>query len=162
MPTVRGYTLSYCPWCKRTKKFFADRQIPFDCVDYDLVSKEEQARGGAKGLWFGDDQARRCYDISILPVFQRNGRSAGLMAVLRDVTERQQLLTELQDALARVKTLSGLIPICASCKKVRNDAGYWESVEDYIRDHTDAEMPHGLCPDCMQRIMQDMEDLPEG
>ena len=44
MPTVRGYTLSYCPWCKRTKKFFADRDIPFDCVDYDLVDKAEQAR----------------------------------------------------------------------------------------------------------------------
>jgi len=81
------------------------------------------------------------------------------MAVFRDVTERQQLLTELQEALARVKTLSGLIPICASCKKVRNDAGYWESVEVYIRDHTDAEMTHGLCPDCMQRLLMDMEKL---
>mgnify|MGYP005856547233 CR=1 FL=1 len=81
------------------------------------------------------------------------------MAIIRDVTERQQLLAELQDALARVKTLSGLIPICASCKKVRNDAGYWQSVEVYIRDHTDAELAHGLCPDCMQHLMEDIERM---
>jgi len=124
-----------------------------------VILEQAQAPGGAKAVWFGDGAARRCYDVSILPVFQRNGRPAGQMAVFRDVTERQQLLTELQEALARVKTLSGLIPICASCKKVRNDAGYWESVEVYIRDHTDAEMTHGLCPDCMQRLLMDMEKL---
>lgn len=117
------------------------------------------AGGRMPELWLGDGDARRCYDIAIAPVHQRNGRLAGQMAVFRDVTERQQLLGELQEALARVKTLSGLIPICASCKKVRNDAGYWEAVEVYIHNHTGAELTHGLCPDCMQRMLHDIDDI---
>lgn len=134
----------------------APQTLPSDAW---AILADAQASDGVKSLWFGDGTGQRCYDISILPVFQRNGRPAGQMAIFRDVTERQRLLTELQEALSRVKTLSGLIPICASCKKVRNDAGYWESVEVYIRDHTDAEMTHGLCPDCMQRLLEDMERL---
>ncbi|MBI5596750.1 MAG: DUF3365 domain-containing protein [Elusimicrobia bacterium] len=59
---------------------------------------------------------------------------------------------ELQSALNEVKTLSGLIPICASCKKVRNDKGFWQSVEKYFAAHTDAKFSHGICPDCGHRL----------
>jgi CheY-like chemotaxis protein len=59
---------------------------------------------------------------------------------------------ELQDALAKVKTLSGLLPICASCKKIRDDKGYWNSLEGYISQHSEATFSHGLCPDCTQRF----------
>jgi len=62
--------------------------------------------------------------------------------------ERERLIGELQDALAKVKQLSGFIPICASCKKIRDDAGYWQQLEVYIRDHSEAEFSHGMCPDC--------------
>ncbi len=65
--------------------------------------------------------------------------------------ERAQLLRELQDALARVKTLSGLLPICAWCKNVRDDEGYWKSVESYVQSHTDARFSHCLCPECMEK-----------
>lgn len=65
--------------------------------------------------------------------------------------ERDKLVQELQDALARVKTLSGLLPICASCKKIRDDQGYWNQIEVYIRDHSEAEFTHGLCPDCARK-----------
>jgi CheY-like chemotaxis protein len=69
--------------------------------------------------------------------------------------EREELINELQAALAKVKTLSGLLPICASCKKIRDDAGYWQQVEVYIRDHADVEFSHGLCPDCAKRLYPD-------
>lgn len=59
---------------------------------------------------------------------------------------------ELQTMLARVKTLSGLLPICASCKKIRDDHGYWQQVEVYLREHADVDFSHGLCPDCAQRL----------
>lgn len=65
--------------------------------------------------------------------------------------EHQRLLAErsaLQEALSQVRQLSGLLPICASCKKVRDDRGYWTQIESYIRDHSEAEFSHGLCPDC--------------
>jgi len=59
---------------------------------------------------------------------------------------------ELQEALASVKTLHGLLPICMSCKKIRDDKGYWNQLEEYVRDNSDAEFSHGLCPDCAVRI----------
>jgi sigma-B regulation protein RsbU (phosphoserine phosphatase) len=60
---------------------------------------------------------------------------------------------ELETALAKVKTLSGMLPICASCKKIRDDKGYWKQIESYIRDHSEAEFSHGFCPECAQKWM---------
>jgi hypothetical protein len=84
--------------------------------------------------------------------------------VARDVTERKReeeerlrLIDELSKALARVKTLSGLLPICASCKKIRNDHGYWEQVEIYIQHRSQAEFTHGICPECMKRLYAQYE-----
>ncbi|MBI2423031.1 MAG: response regulator [Candidatus Hydrogenedentes bacterium] len=78
--------------------------------------------------------------------------------------EREQLILELQDALAHVKTLGGLLPICAGCKKIRDDTGYWRQVEDYIGAHTQAEFSHSLCPDCVVRYYPELnsEDPLEG
>ena len=65
---------------------------------------------------------------------------------------RELLIGELQDALARIKTLRGLIPICASCKKIRTDKGFWQQIEEYIGDHSEAEFSHGICPECAHRL----------
>ena len=59
---------------------------------------------------------------------------------------------ELRDALAHVKTLQGLLPICANCKKVRDDDGYWQQIELYVSDHSDATFTHGICPECMIKL----------
>ena len=86
----------------------------------------------------------------------------------RDVTERRQAeeechrlnrelearVAELRQALAQVKQLEGLLPICGWCKRVRADGDYWEKVEDYLAAHTDLRFTHGICPDCMGRVMQ--------
>lgn len=71
-------------------------------------------------------------------------------------TERERLIAELQKAMANVKTLSGLIPICASCKKVRNDKGYWTQLDTFLEQHSDAEFSHGLCVDCMRKLYPDI------
>jgi len=73
--------------------------------------------------------------------------------------EQRELIARLQDALAKIKTLKGLLPICASCKKVRDDKGYWNQIEEYVRDHTDAEFSHGLCPDCAQKYYDQLSLL---
>lgn len=73
--------------------------------------------------------------------------------------EHQRLLAEqsaLQEALSQVRQLSGLLPICACCKKVRDDRGYWTQIESYIRDHSEAEFSHGLCPDCGEDLYPGM------
>jgi Protein of unknown function (DUF3365) len=71
-------------------------------------------------------------------------------------TERERLISELQEALTNVRTLRGLIPVCSSCRKVRNDQGYWTQLETYLRQHTDAEFSHGLCVDCLRKLYPDI------
>ncbi|MCG3121314.1 MAG: hypothetical protein ALAOOOJD_04353 [bacterium] len=68
------------------------------------------------------------------------------------IAEREKLIAELQIALANVKTLRGLVPICASCKKIRDDSGYWNILEDYIVQHSEADFTHSFCPDCKQKF----------
>jgi len=75
--------------------------------------------------------------------------------------EKDELIAKLQDALANVKKLSGLLPICSSCKKIRNDEGYWKQIEGYIAEHSEAVFTHGLCPDCVKKLYPTLiRDLP--
>jgi CHASE3 domain sensor protein len=73
--------------------------------------------------------------------------------------EREKLIGELQQTLAQVKTLSGLIPICAWCKSVRNDQGYWQSVEQYVRSRSDASFSHSICPSCREKFKDEIAKL---
>ena len=73
----------------------------------------------------------------------------------RSQQEREKLIQELQDAFAKIKVLSGFIPICASCKKIRDDQGYWNQLEAYIQSHTEAQFSHGICPDCATALYSD-------
>lgn len=70
----------------------------------------------------------------------------------QEMKEKERLIAELKLALENVKTLQGLLPICASCKNIRDDNGYWHQVESYVREHTDAQFSHGICPDCARKL----------
>ena len=75
------------------------------------------------------------------------------MVALRQLnSELQERNTALEEALAKVKLLSGLLPVCASCKKIRDDEGYWHQIELYIQQHSEAEFSHGICPPCMEEL----------
>ena len=84
------------------------------------------------------------------------------VAVGRRMVELQETLAarieELGQALEEIKTLRGILPICASCKKIRDDQGYWQQVEVYVHDHTDAQFSHGLCPECIRKLYPDMDE----
>jgi PAS domain S-box-containing protein len=91
------------------------------------------------------------------------------LTIARDISrrkqaeeERERLILQLQEALARVKTLSGLLPICAACKRIRDDQGYWTQVEVYVRDRSEAEFTHGICPDCIKELYPDYQGEVEG
>lgn len=78
---------------------------------------------------------------------------AGLLVYFRLVArERTALVNKLSDTMRDVRILSGLIPICSSCKKIRNDEGYWDQLEKYITSHSEAQFSHGLCPDCVKKL----------
>lgn len=72
--------------------------------------------------------------------------------------ERNILITQLKKSLNDVKTLRGFLPICSHCRKVRQDSGYWQQIETYIQEHTDAQFSHGICPDCMRKLYPDLAD----
>ena len=82
--------------------------------------------------------------------------------IIRDISkrkqieeERDQLIKSLQDSLAKIKTLSGMLPICASCKNIRDDKGYWNQIETYIHNHSEAQFTHGICPECAKKLYPD-------
>ena len=109
------------------------------------------------------NRVRRSYDLQISPLTDRQSRLTGSLVVLRDITERreaeqerEQLIARLQKALSDVKALSGLLPICASCKKIRDDKGYWNQLEAYIHEHSEVKFSHGICPECMQKLYPDL------
>lgn len=105
------------------------------------------------------DGSRKTILNSAMPVRSRAGIIVGAIIVNQDITEkrkmemeREKLIASLEKALAQVKTLSGLLPICASCKRIRDEKGVWNPVEIYIRGRTNTEFSHGICPECMQKL----------
>jgi len=98
-------------------------------------------------------------EVSASNVTSVKGELVGRVASFVNITkrkeveaDREKLIQKLQDALDKIKVLRGIIPICASCKKIRDDKGYWNQLESYIREHSEAEFSHGICPDCAQKL----------
>ncbi len=90
----------------------------------------------------------------IKPFKDRELRAAIEMALYKDKIEKEQarLIRELREALEKVKILSGLIPICSNCKKIRDDKGYWNQLEQYIETYSTARFSHSMCPDCSDKL----------
>ena len=158
-----------------TKVYGYDREELLTMTIYDIrtpdvrkLTAEQMVQADTRGILFEAFHRRK--DGSTLPV-EVSSRGAtifgtrGLVSVIRDITrrkqaeeEREKLISELQNALAKVKLLSGFLPICASCKKIRNDKGYWEHVEAYIHDHSEAQFSHSVCPDCVKKLYPELLD----
>jgi hypothetical protein len=108
-----------------------------------------------------DEDSARHVELRVSAVRDRRGGHGGHLIIVTDVTERKLaemerecLLIDLKQALGEVKALSGLLPICSSCKKIREDTGYWTQIEQYIQTHSDAVFSHGLCPECAARFQE--------
>jgi len=104
-------------------------------------------------------------EIRLRLLWDEHQKLQGIRGVTRDITERARmeaerdnLIRQLRLALAEVKNLEGMLPICGNCKKIRDDRGYWNHLESYISAHTDATFTHGVCPDCAETMRQEMRD----
>lgn len=91
-------------------------------------------------------------------LFKIDGKHV-IQGIVRDISgckmaesERECLIDELQKTISEVKILRRFLPVCASCKKIRDDEGYWTQIEEYIHAHTDAQFSHGICPDCAEKL----------
>jgi PAS domain S-box-containing protein len=149
--TTLGYTFKELTACRM-----------FDFVHPDdrerTLAQNRAVREGGKALSF--ENRYRCSDGSY-KWFRWNATAdlekELIFSVARDITaakeaeaERERLVTELQKALADVRTLKEILPICSYCRKVRDDSDYWSHVESYITEHTGSMFSHGICPDCMK------------
>ena len=102
----------------------------------------------ADGLEFGADG----YIARPISNRELKARIHAMVRILLSEREQSRLITELQDALSRVKRLSGLLPFCSYCKKIRDDRGYWNQIEEYIQENSDAELGESICPACARNF----------
>lgn len=127
------------PWLSPTLRVLKDDHL--DTVECELTLTE----------------ATRLFEVKRSDMLDVSEKLTATIVILRDITTRKaterelrRTVSDLGTALSEVKRLTGLLPICASCKKVRDDKGYWQQVEKYVSDHTDATFSHGMCPDCIK------------
>jgi PAS domain S-box-containing protein len=141
-----------------------DQYVPrWQFMDLDGSSLKPEEVPLARAILFGEtsskdfiirrnDDNERIVLTKAAPITDGSGKViAGIMAFM-DITEHKRTEEALKKALDDIRTLRGILPICSNCKKIRDDQGLWNSVEKYVRDHTEAEFSHGLCPDCMKNL----------
>ena len=159
------------PQCKDIFEYDADQIIEDTTLLWNMVHTDDLKRLQT------DDRAANLAGKSFQSEVRINLPSGGIKwiqltsrpgdlqvdGVILDITarkraeeERNRLVAELQTALDEVKLLSGFLPICASCKKIRDDKGYWNQIEAYISDHSEATFTHGICPDCAEQQLAEL------
>jgi two-component system, response regulator PdtaR len=113
-----------------------------------MISSDKQSKGKKNGA--GGYQTSPIANRELL------ARIQAIVRIIWTIRDRDFLIEKLKKSLATTKTLSGILPICASCKKIRNDQNYWEEVELYVERHSTAEFTHGMCPDCTEMFYPEM------
>ncbi len=135
------------------------------CREQFLRVMRGEAITGMQAIFRSKDGQKIHVDGSASCRFE-DGKPVATRAIFRDISkrkaveeERERLILELQAALAEVKTLSGLLPVCGWCKKIRDDSGYWDSVEGYLKKSSGVDITHGICPECSAKMMVDLEQM---
>jgi response regulator RpfG family c-di-GMP phosphodiesterase len=145
MPDLDGYQV-----CERLKADPRTRDIPVI-----FLSALDQIRDKVKAFTSGGvDYITKPFQIE--EVLARVETHLRLRALQEQLAAR---VRELEEALAQVKTLRGLLPICANCHKVRDDQGYWQDVTLYVSDHSEVDFSHGICPDCFRELYPEYADI---
>jgi PAS domain S-box-containing protein len=132
--------------------------------DYLILQEEDGMLVASESFHPFMEGGGRYFAATASKLYDAQENVAGAIESIRDITaakrlekEREKLIGELQGAIAKVRTLSGLLPICAACKKIRDDRGYWNQIETFIRDHSEAEFSHSICPDCARKLYTDLD-----
>jgi PAS domain S-box-containing protein len=135
-----------CPGCGIKELFNMQK----DMVELEIEGKDPEGNR----IWS---------QVITTPIKDGSGNIKSALEMIIPITERkkaeeerERLINELETALTEVKTLSGLLPICANCKKIRDDKGYWNQIEQYIAHRTDARFTHGICPECKKELYSEL------
>lgn len=148
MPVMSGYEV-----LQNLKLNQSFKEIPVIFITA-LTQEDQETRGLTLGAV---DYISKPFNTSIVKIRVKTQMELKLQ---RDILMQRN--EELRKALAKIKTLSGLLPICASCKKIRDDHGYWTQLESYISEHSEAEFTHGCCPECMKKLYPEMYEKTHG
>ncbi|MCE5311776.1 MAG: PAS domain S-box protein [Nitrospiraceae bacterium] len=131
--------------------------------EFECLPDVARLKSGEK-CWVTKDGQKIVVSLTNTVLRDHKGRPEFIITTGFDVTEKKQaeaerehLIRELRDALANIKTLKGLIPICASCKKIRDDQGFWSMIEEYISEHSEVEFTHGICPECTEKYWKSVK-----
>ena len=135
MPGIDGYDV-----CRKLKADPKSEPIPII-----FISAISEAMDAAKA-----------FELGAVDYIMKPFNPATVKARVKTHIQLSRTLHKLKKALSEVKTLSGLLPICANCKKIRDDKGYWNQIEEYIDRHSDASFSHSVCPECMKRLYPEM------
>ena len=123
---------------------------------YDSPEMLEEASAAGVGAFLVKPPKVR--ELSQAIVIAR-ARFGDLLSLRRANDLLQRRKRELEAALTKIKTLRGLIPICASCKKIRSDKGYWQQLEEYLAEHSEADFTHGFCPECLEKMEMEVKAI---
>ena len=131
--------------CPLTRILKGETEVVSDMIKHDINGHE------------------KIFIVTARPFLNAHKEVIGIVESFQDITERKlaedanvDLINELQNTVEEVNMLSGLLPICAACKNIRDDKGYWSKIESYIRNHSKVEFTHGICPDCAQKLYPDL------
>lgn len=148
MPGMNGFEV-----CERLKADAGLKEIPVIFIS-SLGETLDKVRAFGVG---GVDYITKPFDLT-----EVEARIKTHLELRRQKLELTSKVEELRAALEQIKTLRGMLPICANCKKIRNDQGYWKQVEVYIAEHSDVTFTHGICPDCLRKLYPDYCDEKDG
>ncbi|MBT3255787.1 MAG: PAS domain S-box protein [Deltaproteobacteria bacterium] len=140
------------PLLKKVVTLASSEGTPFNII-FRIVQPDDEIRWmHAIGTTTKDEKGK---------VTKLFGTAQNITDLKRAEEERERLINELQETLAEVKTLSGMLPICSNCKKIRDDKGYWNQIESYIGKHSEAKFSHGICPACAKKLYPEFDLYPE-
>lgn len=142
LPDMKGTDL-----CRKIKNDPTHKGANIILLSGKMTSTDDQT----EGLDIGADG----YIARPISNRELEARVKAMVRILLTERERDRLIVELKKALSEIKTLSGLLPLCSHCKKVRDDKGYWNQIDAYIRQHTDADFTHSICPECAEKYYPD-------
>ena len=144
MPVMDGYEV-----CKKLKENEMTKDIPIICI-----TAMSEVMDDAKAFKLGvADYIPKPFNPATVKARVKNH-----IKLRNALSKQQKLIQELKEALSKIKTLNGLLPICANCKKIRDDRGYWNQVEYYIKDHSDADFTHSICPGCVKELYPKIQE----
>ena len=139
------------------------QEIPFDISpeDYSEISESLHTDKSLICLDYSMENGNLFYEARLLPLSETR-----ILMIIRNITERikaeqerEEMIKDLQDALNEVRTLKEIIPICSSCKKIRDDDGFWKRVENYVTTHFDTQFTHSYCPDCYKEAIDKLKKI---